>query len=251
MDCVSRAVWRCETGSVCTGPALTTAHQAIQALDELADPASVPALQRYFKTGPGEYGEGDVFIGVRTPQIRAVAREADTMSFEQLDRLFNSRVHEHRQLAVHILNRSFAAVSTTRTFSEGTRARCVDYYLRTLHRGRIDNWDLVDASAYRLLGEYLTDRDRSPLIDLAGSPMLWERRVAIVATFAFIKRGDGVTTLTVAEKLIDDPEVLIHKAVGWMLREVGKRVDKTQLTGHIDTDAARDARLRNRAPRCK
>lgn len=96
----------------------------------------------------------------------------------------------------------------------------------------------MDVSAYRLLGEYLGDHDRSPLINLAGSAMLWERRVAIVATFAFLKRGDAATTFTVAEKLIDDPEVLIHKAVGWMLREVGKRVDRPLLTDYLDEHAA-------------
>lgn len=156
-----------------TGPVLATALQAIRALDELADPASVPVLQRYFKTGPGEYAQCDVFIGVRAPQVRAVARRVDGLTFDDLERLFDSPVHEHRQLALHVPNRSFAASLTAHSFNEAIRTSCVDRYLRALHRGRVNNWDLVDVSAYSLLGEYLGDRDRSPLIDLAGSAMLW------------------------------------------------------------------------------
>ncbi|UIJ33988.1 DNA alkylation repair protein [Allobranchiibius sp. GilTou73] len=221
------------------GHALTDARSAMRALGEVADPGDVPALQRYFKTGPGEYGEGDVFIGVRMPAVREVARQASGMGLVQLDVLLDSPVHEHRQLAVIVLGRAFATASTARGYDERARAAYVAFYLAAVRRGRIDNWDLVDASAEFILGEYLVDRDRRLLLDLAGSPVLWERRVAVLASFAFIKHGDASTTLQLAEQLLGDPEPLLQKAVGWMLREVGKRVDVELLRTFLDGNAAR------------
>ena len=220
------------------GSVLNDARAAMRALGEVADPGDVPDLQRYFKTGPGEYGEGDVFIGVRMPVVREVARHATGMPLVQLDVLLDSPVHEHRQLAVIVLNRAFAAASAPRTFDERARAAYVGFYLAAVRRGRIDNWDLVDASAECVLGEYLVDRDHRQLLDLAGSPVLWERRVAVLASFAFIKRGDATTTLQLAEQLLSDRELLLQKAVGWMLREVGKRVDVELLRSFLDERAA-------------
>ena len=210
----------------------------MRALGEMADSSHVPPLQSYFKTGIGEYGEGDVFIGVRTPLVRQVARQACGLSLAQLDKLFDSAVHEHRQLAVFVLNEAFATASTGPTHDERARATYVAFYLSALSRGRIDNWDLVDSSAEFVLGEYLVDKERNVLIDLAGSPVLWDRRVAIVASFAFIKRGDATTTVRLAEQLLKDQEVLIQRAVGWMLREVGKRVDREILRAYLDDHAA-------------
>lgn len=210
----------------------------MRTLGEAADPDQVPVLQRYFKTGVGEYGEGDAFIGVRVPEVRALARRTRGMPLVQLDVLFDSPVHEHRLLAILTLNNAFASASHPRTFDERARAAYVAFYLAALRRGRIDNWDLVDASAEFVLGEFLVDRDRRQLLDLAGSPVLWERRVAILASFAFIKRGDAATTYQLAEQLLIDKEPLVQNAVGWMLREVGKRVDPDILRGFLDAHAA-------------
>lgn len=220
------------------GSVLTDARSAMRALGEVADPGDVPTLQRYFKTGPGEYGEADVFIGVRMPVVREVARQASGMPLVQLDVLLDSPVHEHRQLAVIVLGRAFASASAPRSYDDKARAAYVGFYLAAVRRGRIDNWDLVDASADAVLGEYLVDQDRSLLLDLAGSPVLWERRVAVLASFAFIKRGDASTTLQLAEQLLTDRELLLQKAVGWMLREVGKRVDLELLRSFLDEHAA-------------
>ncbi len=230
---------RCNTGPVRQAEGVSDARAAMRALGEVADSSHVPARQKYFKTGVGEYGDGDVFIGVRTPMVRQVARKASGLSLVELDKLLDSVVHEHRQLAVFVLNDAFATASAGRTHDEQARATFVAFYLSALSRGRIDNWDLVDASAEFVLGEYLVDRDHDLLTDLAGSTMLWERRVAILASFAFIKRGDAATTIRLAEQLLNDHEVLIHRAVGWMLREVGKRVDRELLCAFLEEHAAR------------
>jgi 3-methyladenine DNA glycosylase AlkD len=153
--------------------------------------------------------------------------------------LLGSEVHEHRLAALFILNAQFAAVSRPKTRDEDARERMVAFYLAAVRRGRVNNWDLVDSSAEFVLGEYLFGRSREPLFDLAESPSLWERRVAVLASFAFLKHGDASTTLELAERLLRDREDLIQKAVGWMLRETGKRVDRALLTGFLDAHAAR------------
>lgn len=186
-------------------------------------------LSRFFKTGPGEYGEGDVFLGVRVPQTRAVVRRHRGMSFDEIDGLLDDPVHEHRLAGLLLL------VDAARRDPEEAATR----YLAAVRRGRVDNWDLVDSSSEHLLGGWLYDRDRSLLDELAASPVLWERRVAVLATFAFIKKGDASTTLALAERLLDDSHDLMHKAVGWMLREVGKRVSRETLLGFLDAHAAR------------
>lgn len=209
------------------------------ALADAADPADAAFLQRFFKTGPGQYGEGDVFIGVRVPQTRAVARRFATLPESELRLLLDSEVHEHRLAALVILNRRFALASRPRTRDDAERERLVAFYLDAVRRGRVDNWDLVDSSAEYVLGEFLLDRPRDVLFELAASPVLWERRVAVLSTFAFIKCGDASTTLAIAERLLGDREDLMHKAVGWMLREVGKRVDRAVLLGFLDEHAGR------------
>jgi 3-methyladenine DNA glycosylase AlkD len=206
-----------------------TAEAVRAALAEVANAADAVFLQRFFKTGPGEYGEGDVFLGVRVPATRAVVKRFRGISFDEIDALLDDEVHEHRLAGLLLL---VAA-------SRADAALAVERYLAAVRRGRVDNWDLVDSSSEFLLGAWLVDRDRSVLDDLAASAVLWERRVAVLATFAFIKRGDASTTLELAARLLDDREDLMHKAVGWMLREVGKRVSRDALTGFLDEHAPR------------
>jgi 3-methyladenine DNA glycosylase AlkD len=186
-----------------------------------ADPDAVPILRRFFKTGPGDYGEGDVFIGVKVPAIRAVAREGRTLPLDDNLALLRSRVHEERLLALILL------VDRFRRGDGDARRRVYIAYLA--HTRYVNNWDLVDASAPPILGGWLEGRSRRPLVRLARSRLVWERRMAILATFHFVKRGEVDETLRIAEILLEDEHDLIHKAVGWMLREVGKR----------DADAAR------------
>jgi 3-methyladenine DNA glycosylase AlkD len=184
-------------------------------LRQLATPGKAEILQRFFKTGPGEYGAGDVFLGVMVPDIRRGAREFADLPEGQVSRLLASRVHEERLTALLILVRRFEKGD------ERVRRRVYAFYLR--HLSRVNNWDLVDLTAPNIVGAHLLDRDRRVLDRLARSPDLWRRRVAIVATHAFIRRGEFADTLRLSERLLGDPEDLIHKAAGWMLREVGKR----------------------------
>ena len=221
------------------GSVTNDAAEVQEALAAVADPADADFLQRFFKTGPGEYGEGDVFIGVRVPQTRAVAKRFEGMPLEQLDVLLDSPVHEHRLAGLIILNRAFERASPPRDRDDAARERLAAFYLAAVRRGRVNNWDLVDSSAEFVLGAWLWDRPRDLLDELAASDVLWERRVAVLATFAFIRRGDASTTLALAERLLTDREDLMHKAVGWMLREVGKRVDRALLLAFLDDHAAR------------
>lgn len=200
------------------------------ALAEHADPADAIHLQRFFKTGPGEYGEGDVFIGVRVPATRSVVKRFRDLPLAEVDSLLDDPVHEHRLAGALILVAQYPDDSDA----------VFDTYLAAVHRGRINNWDLVDASAEHIVGLYVrTGRVPAALLeDLAASSDLWERRVAVLATFDFIKHGDAAPTLALAERLLADPQDLIQKATGWMLREVGKRVSREALTGFLDAHAA-------------
>lgn len=192
-----------------------TAAAARRAVREIADPETAAASAWFFKTGPGEYGEGDRFLGVRVPDIRTLARRFEALSIDQMSRLLRSRFHEDRMLALLI------AVRQYQKGDEATRRAIHDFYMA--HLEHIDNWDLVDVTAPHVIGAYYRDRDRKPLYRLARSAVLWHRRIAIIATAAFIREDDFTDTLALAERLLDDREDLMHKAVGWMLREVGKR----------------------------
>jgi 3-methyladenine DNA glycosylase AlkD len=218
---------------------VTTAAEVKDALAAIANADDALFLQRFFKTGPGQYGEGDVFIGVRVPQTRAVAKRFVGLPLTELGVLLDSEVHEHRLAGLIVLNDAFARASAPRTFDAAARDEYAAFYVDAVRRGRVNNWDLVDASAEFVLGPFLWDRPRDLLFELSASPVLWERRVAVLSTFAFIRRGDASTTLALAERLLDDPEDLMHKAVGWMLREIGKRVDRELLTGFLDEHAGR------------
>lgn len=184
-------------------------------LERLGDPARAAVLQRFFKTGPGEYAEGDIFRGIRVPALRKLARGYQNVSVSEAQQLLVSRFHEDRLLALLILVRLYFSSDDT------TKAKIYKLYLdNTLY---INNWDLIDGSAEHIVGDFLLEKDKRPLYRLARSRVLWERRIAIMATFNYIKRGRFEETIKIARMLITDIEDLIHKAVGWMLREVGKR----------------------------
>lgn len=184
-------------------------------LSELADAAVAEHSQRFFKTGPGEYGEGDTFIGIRVPVLRRVAKEHRAITLDDVEIILHSPIHEARLLALLILVLQYAKGDAAR------RKEIFDLYCaNTTH---INNWDLVDTSAPPIVGEYLRPRSRTLLHRWATSRDLWRRRIAIIATFTFIKHGDFDDTLAISETLLRDEHDLIHKAVGWMLREVGNR----------------------------
>lgn len=184
-------------------------------LRAMGNPADAKFLAGFFKTAPGQYGHGDKFVGLRVPVIRKVAREFAALSLRELERLLHSPIHEERLAALVIL------VGQTDRAGAAARKAIYDFYLANTKF--INNWDLVDVSAPQIVGAYLADKSRHVLYRLARSPWLWHRRISILATFHFIRLGQFDDTLAIAEMLLGDREDLVHKAVGWMLREVGKR----------------------------
>jgi 3-methyladenine DNA glycosylase AlkD len=192
-----------------------TAAEIRKELDGLADERIAAVSRRFFKTGPGEYGEGDRFRGIRVPVLRGLVRTWRGIGPREAGRLLASAFHEDRLLGLLLW------VDMFRRGGDPVRAEVYGLYLANTRR--INNWDLVDASAEHIVGAFLRERPRDPLYRLARSAVLWERRIAVLATFHFIKRGEFAETLKIARILLPDPEDLIHKAVGWMLREVGKR----------------------------
>ncbi len=192
-----------------------TAHEIVKSLRALGDPKRAEAVQRYFKTGPGEYGEGDLFVGIPVPVVRRLSKEYGSLPFPETISLLQSPIHEARQLALLILVRVYARAKAAQ------REEIFRLYLENTRF--INNWDLVDASAEYIVGAHLRDRSKDDLAALAGSSLVWERRIAVMATFCYIKEGAFSETLLIAGLLLRDPEDLIHKAVGWMLREIGKR----------------------------
>ena len=197
------------------------------ALEVVSSAEGAEGAARFFKTGAGEYGEGDVFIGVSMPDARKVAKRYVDLPRDELDALLWSDVHEHRMAALLIM-----------TMQPLTQP-LVDDYLAAAHAERVNNWDLVDASAECILGRWLIDKPRNLLFSLAKSDLLWERRIAIVATLHFLRNGDDSTTLEIAEKLVREKHDLIQKAVGWLLREVGKKVSQRHLEQFLDRNAGR------------
>jgi 3-methyladenine DNA glycosylase AlkD len=191
------------------------AADALAALEAAADPARAAGSKRFFKTGPGDYGEGDRFIGVTTPQQRQLSRDFRAMKLEHVEILLNNQIHEARSLALQIL------VLRYERGDEAERQRVFDLYLKNLDR--VDNWDLVDCSSAYIVGPHLKDRDRGLLDELAASPVIWHRRVAVLATWHFIRAGELAPTLALCDRLMADKHDLMHKACGWMLREAMKR----------------------------
>ena len=184
-------------------------------LEKLADPNQAKILSRFFKTGKGEYGAGDIFLGIKVPNQRKVAAKYKDSTLEDIQALLNSKTHEHRLTSLFIL------VTKYKKADNSGKKEIIEFYLKNTKN--INNWDLVDSSAPYILGNYLLDKDKSILYTLAKSANIWERRIAMLSTYAFIRNNDFKDTLKIAEILLDDKHDLIHKAVGWMLREVGNR----------------------------
>ncbi len=187
----------------------------MNALKKYSSPEKAKASTRFFKTAEGQYGYGDIFIGLTAPEQRLVARTYRDLPLPEIKRLLDSKIHEHRLTALLIL------VDMYESADQKSRAAIVKLYLsETKH---INNWDLVDSSARYILGEYLGDKDRKILYKLVTSHNIWERRIAMIATHAFIRNDDFADTLKLSQLLLNDTHDLMHKAVGWTLREVGKR----------------------------
>lgn len=201
------------------------------ALSQYANSEDALFLQRFFKTGEGQYGEGDVFIGVRVPDTRRVCAKFYNLPLTEVKKLLASTVHEYRLAAVILLANAY------KEGNESERRDVYECYLRAVYDGHINNWDIVDISAEFIIGEHLRDKPKRLLERLATSPDLWHRRVAVLSTFAYIKSGDGSETIKLAKTLLHDPHDLIQKAVGWMLREVGKRCDEAILRTFLDAHA--------------
>lgn len=190
-------------------------EDAIKALRKYANKDKAKVLRGFFKTGPGEYGEGDIFLGVTVPLIRNIVKQFKDLPLRDLKRLLHSKIHEERLLALLILVEQFNQADIN------AKEKIYKTYLANTKF--INNWDLVDLSAPQIAGEFLINKDRSALYKLAQSPLLWDRRIAILATFAFIKANDFDDVFRITKLLLLDKEDLIHKACGWMLREAGKR----------------------------
>jgi 3-methyladenine DNA glycosylase AlkD len=187
-------------------------------------------LRRFFKTEPGQYGAGDIFLGVKVPLQRRIALKYRDLGLAGVKELLASPIHEFRLVGLLILIEQYAAAKP-----EKIKKTIVNFYLRNTKA--INNWDLVDLSVYKILGDWLLSHNRTILFKLAKSKNLWERRMAMIATFAFIKVGETKETFLIAKKLLRDEHDLIHKAVGWMLREAGKRVSEPALLKFLDEHA--------------
>jgi len=190
-------------------------------IKKIADPVKAKLLQGYFKTGKGEYGEGDIFLGLTVPVSRKIAVEFKNLPFPEIAKLLESKFHEERLIALLILVHKF------NKGDEETKKKIYEFYLKNT-RG-INNWDLVDLSSHEIIGRYLLEKDKGILIKLAKSKNIWERRIACISTFEFIRNNKLDISLELAEMLLQDKHDLMHKAVGWMLREIGKRDLKTEI----------------------
>jgi 3-methyladenine DNA glycosylase AlkD len=202
------------------------ARAAEEALFALADAGKAKTAARYFQSAPGQYGEGDLFLGIRVPVIRETARQFNTLTLDDCAALLQAPYNEVRVLALDILVRRFTKDK------EPVQTAVYECFMQ--HRDRVNNWNLVDGSAPYISGPYLLKRDRSVIWELAQSDVLWDRRIAVLTTFAFIRAGDFDDALKLYAQLLTDPHDLMHKACGWMLRELGKR-DEARLLAFLHT----------------
>ncbi|MDD2274519.1 MAG: DNA alkylation repair protein [Candidatus Pacebacteria bacterium] len=180
-------------------------------IQDKKDPIRAKILSRFFKTGKGQYGEGDIFLGIVVPVQRIIAKKHKDISLKEVQKLLNSKIHEYRLIALFILIEKY----------KEDKELIYNKYIKNFRN--INNWDLVDLTAPKIMGDFLKYKNRDILYSLAISNDLWERRISIIATFAFIKDNDFKDALKISKILLNDKHDLIHKAVGWMLREIGKR----------------------------
>lgn len=210
-----------------------TAEDFMQTLARYGRKERVADTARFFKAYPGGYSEGDQFISAGVPNTRLVCRQFKDLPLAEVQKLLDSPIHDYRLGAVIILANRYK-----RTHDAAGREAIFDLYLKNVRRGNINNWDIIDTSAEHVIGAHEQNTDRALLFELAKSSDVWHRRAAILSAFYFVKHGDAATTLALAEILLHDKHDLIQKAVGWQLREVGKRVDRALLTSFLDKHAA-------------
>ena len=208
-----------------------TANQFIERLKALQSDEELKKIQRYFKSGKGQYGEGDKFMGVKMGQLFALAIEFGEMPINEIEKLLESPIHEVRAGAVSIMDKA----SRKKNITDSRRKEFYELYMR--RHDRINNWDLVDLGCLHMTGSYLFDKPRKILYTLARSKNIWERRTAILSTCYFIRQGEMADTFKIAEMLVNDKEDLIHKATGWMLRFAGDK-DRKRLLSFLDKYAA-------------
>ena len=209
----------------------TTAEDLKNELQKHASYRDAVFLQRFFKTGPGEYGEGDQFIGVRVPMTRKVCKQFKDLPLDEIQILLESPIHEHRLAATILMSGQYKKADAEK------RQQLFDMYMAALGGGYVNNWDIVDTSCEHIVGEYARDNDDRILTKLAGEKGLWQRRAAMVSCFAWLRRGEVGPTLEIAEVLWPETHDLLQKAVGWMLREVGIYVDESLLVDFLDRHA--------------
>jgi len=193
-------------------------------IEKAGSPGQAEILQRFFKTGKGEYGEGDVFLGIKVPVQRSIAKKYYGLSLLKIKELLKSKIHEHRLVGLLILDGKYKKAGAEE------KENIFNFYLQNIKS--VNNWDLVDLSAPNIVGDFLFKRNKKILYRLVQSENLWEKRIAIISTFTFIKKGEFGDALAISELLLNDKHDLIHKAVGWMLREIGKR-DQEVLEGYL------------------
>jgi 3-methyladenine DNA glycosylase AlkD len=189
-------------------------------LAKASDPGFAERSAQFFKTGPGDYAEGERFLGIRVPELRKIAKEFCSLTIEEVRYFLQGDYNEERLFALFVLIEQYKKGDSV------ARGGIYQFYMD--HRAYVNNWNLVDSSAYQIVGAHLFGKDKAVLHDLARAESLWDRRIAMVATFYDIKRGVFVTAFAIAEKLLEDSHDLIHKAVGWMLREIGKRDEEAE-----------------------
>ena len=204
-------------------------QRAIRELKKYEDKEKKVILQRFFKTGIGEYGEGDVFLGVTVPKTRSVAKQFKGLILKDIQELLLNKHHEVRLMGLLILVEKYE--ETKKKSNEKETKRIVDFYVKNLKKA--NNWDLIDLSCYKILGDYLVDKERRILYELIKSKNLWERRAGIVSTLALIKKGELDDAFELSKRLLKDEEELIHKATGWVLREAGKK-DEARLETFLE-----------------